>query len=380
MKMKIKKIFGTVLLLALSVLLCFAAAACGASGLSVDSTGKYSFDSVDGARYYVVEFYKSEDIENNAVKADANAVLKQTLTSEQGTTGTFDKVTTLPFGTYIPTVYAIKADKSRTDKVIGGEFIKGGELTTPEFVVQRDYKEIKISITDKILDDVYFVKEATYGYTAQIYDNEACTGTPVKEEVFGADVAYIPPTNSSKAIWFRNRSLSLELPNGTYYVKCKANGNSAALVTDSVYSDAVKVVLDGTSTDVKYVTYKFDKSAGSLARTSETALEFGNGKRQTFSNMQLVTSDWAGADGYKTADIVIDGDLYSFYGDASCDMHLKGKAGDTEGEAFTTGPRKMPIDKPDIRGVWKDNGDGTITVTMMNDFQYFVKPEDEKTT
>jgi hypothetical protein len=338
----------------------------GASGLSVNEDGEYSFAKVKNAKFYVIQFY---DAEAGVISEDASPVLKQTIKAEEGTSGTFKKVVNLPFGTYVPTVYGIMADKTNTDVVEGEQFIKGGKLSKPEIVVQRDYGSAKVSITDKCFDDIYFVTETVYSFTIEVFTDKSCSGTPIATQTFGSDVEYIDPTNSSKPIWIRNRSVDIPLEDGTYYIRCKANGNDEDAVEDSDYSEVSEISISSGETDVKYCTGTFDPKTGVLTMTSDTLLEFGNGASM-FTEFSLVND----------AETVKEGDLYTLNGDANCDMHLVGEAGATTGEAYTCGPRLMPIDKPDIRGEWKVNDDGTITVTLMDDYQYYIDEADKKTT
>lgn len=380
-----KKAIKAILLVAFAAIMCFGTfslMACSSPNVSIDKDGNYKIKAIDGAVYYVVEIYDSEDVADGAIKTDAQAVFKQTV---QETSGQFKNIN-LSFGSYTTTVYAVMSDKSKSEVFIGDEYKKGGTLTTPEFVVQRDYGEIKISITDKIFDEVYFTTETVYSFTAEIYDNAQCNGSAVASVNFGRDVEQIPPTQSDTPIWIRNRSVSVPVSNGTYYVRVKADGNAKDDVKESQWAATKSVVIDGSSTDVKYVTYRFDLTTGKAVAIGENRLEFGNGKRQKFETMIQL---FPGGDGYTdernsfTADEIIEKeDLYTlFTDDGTClDLHLLGKSGDRSGEAYTTCARPMPVDKPDIRGTWKFVDDNTIDIVLMDDFQYFVDAADEKTT
>lgn len=235
--------------------------------------------------------------------------------------------------------------------------------------MQNDNGSIKVAVTDKSFDDYYFAKEVLYSFTAEVYTDAACSGTPVQSVEFGSDAAYIDPTNSSKAIWIRNQYTEIPVENGTYYVRCKANGNADEQVQDSDWSTVTEITVDANTTDVKYCTIDFDPAAGTAVATGDNILEFGNGASM-FTDF-AVTDD---------ADTVLDGDLYTLNGAANCDLHLVGSAGDTSGKAYTCGPRLMPVDKPDIRGSWTTNADGTITITLMDDYQYYLDEADKKTT
>ncbi|MCC8100474.1 MAG: hypothetical protein LIO78_10540 [Clostridiales bacterium] len=215
---------------------------------------------------------------------------------------------------------------------------------------------------------MYFVSETVYSFTVEVYTDADCSGDPVATETFGSDAAYIEPTNSDNAVWLRNRSVSISLDDGTYYVRCKADGNSDDQVEDSEYSEVQEVTVSSTETDVNYFVATYDPETGTLASTDGSVLEFGNGS--TFSSF-TITDD---------ADTVAEDDLYTFNGEANCDMHLTGSEGETSGEAYTNGPRLMPIDKPDLRGTWELNDDGTITVKIMADYQYYVDEADKKTS
>lgn len=336
----------------------------------VDADGNYAYAEIDDADYYVVRFFKQEDINaDGSIKEGCKPVLKQTLQAGSGTTGTFKKVKKLAFGSYVPTIYGLYMDKSTTETVVGETLLIGGTLSTPEIKLQNDYGSIKVSVTDKSFDEHYFEDEKNYSFTAEVYTDASCSGTPVQTVEFGNDAEYIAPTNSSNAIWLRNRSVSIDVDDGTYYVRCKANGNAADDVQDSAWSEVSSITVSAASTEVKYVTFTFDPATGSASASNENMLEFGNGA-QMFTNFSL-TDD---------ADTVKDGDLYTLNGAANCDLHLMGTAGATSGEAYTCGPRLMPIDKPDIRGEWVTNDDGTITVTLMADYQYYLEDADRKTT
>ena len=349
-------------------------AACGSTmtsdTITVDAEGNYAYAAIGDADYYVVRFYKAEDINaDGTIKEGSKAALKQTLQAASGTTGNFKKVKKLAFGEYIPTIYGLYMDKTTTDTVVGDPLTIGGTLTAPEIVVQNDYGSLKIAVADKSFDEYYFAKEKLYSFTAEVYTDAACTGDPVQTVEFGSNAAYIDPTNSSKAIWIRNQYVEIPVEDGTYYVRCKANGNADDQVQDSAWSEVSEITARASATDVKYCTIDFDPSTGMAQATGDNILEFGNGASM-FTDF-AVTDD---------ADTVKDGDLYTLNGAANCDLHLVGAAGATEGEAYTCGPRLMPVDKPDIRGTWTTNQDGTITVTLMADYQYYVDEADKKTT
>lgn len=352
----------------------FALTACGSTmtsdTITVDADGNYAYATIDDSDYYVVRFYKEEDInEDGTIKDDVRPALKQTLQGAAGNTGNFKKVSKLAFGKYVVTYYGMNMDKSTTDVVIGDELVIGGTLSAPEIVVQNDYGNAKVAVTDKSFDDSYFNNEACYSFTAEVYDNADCTGDAVQTVTFGEDAAYIEPTNSSSAVWIRNQYTEIPLEDGTWYVRVKANGNADDQIEDSAYSEVTEVTVDQSSTDVKYCTIEFDPEAGTAVSSGDNLLEFGNGAAM-FTDFEVVTD----------ADTVNDGDLYTLNGAANCDLHLVGSDGDTEGEAYTCGPRMMPVDKPDIRGTWVTNADGTITITLMNDYQYYVDEADKKTT
>ena len=357
---------GTVMMCALS--------ACGTTmtsdTITVDADGNYAYATIDDSDYYVVRFFKEEDIkEDGTIKEDARPALKQTLQAAAGTTGNFKKVSKLAFGKYVATIYGLNMDKSTTDVVIGDELIIGGTLTAPEIVVQNDYGNAKVSVTDKSFDSYYFNSEALYSFTAEVYDNADCSGTPVQTVTFGEDAEYTEPTNSSKAIWIVNRSVEIPLDDGTWYVRCKADGNADDEIESSAYSDTVEVAVNSAATDVKYCEISFDPATGQAVSVGDNILEFGNGASM-FTEFEI-TDD---------ADTVEDGDLYTLNGAANCDLHLVGNEGDTSGEAYSCGPRLMPVDKPETKGTWKQNEDGTITVTLMNDYQYYIDEADKKTT
>lgn len=357
-----------------SALLMMNLTACGGAmtsdTITVDAEGNYAYATIGDADYYVVRFFKAEDInEDGTIKEGSKAALKQTLQAASGTTGNFKKVKKLGFGEYIPTIYGLYMDKTTTDTVMGDMLTIGGTLTAPGVVVENDYGSIKVAVTDKSFDDYYFDKEKLYSFTAEVYTDAACTGDPVQSVEFGSDAAYIEPTNSSKAVWIRNQYVEIPVDDGTYYVRCKANGNADEQVEDSAWSEATEVIVSAADTDVKYCTIDFDPAAGTAVATGDNILEFGNGASM-FTDF-AVTDD---------ADTVKDGDLYTLNGAANCDLHLVGTSGATEGEAYTCGPRLMPVDKPDIRGTWTTNADGTITVTLMADYQYYLDEADKKTT
>lgn len=371
--MQIKKIIKYLGALLLGLSFVLPLSGCGkmtSDTITVDSDGDYAYAPIEDADYYVVRFFTEDDFnEDGTVKEDARPALKQTLQAEAGTTGTFKKISKLQFGIYIPTIYGLYMDKTTTKTVVGEPLVIGGKLSAPEIIVQNDYGQAKVAITDKCFDDVYFEKEAVYGFTAEVYTNEDCSGEMVVSAEFGEDAEYIEPTNSSKAVWLRNTTTGIGLEDGTYYIRVKANGNAEAEVEDSEYSEVVSVVVDSSATDVKYCTGIFDPKTGAVTMESENLLEFGNGASM-FTEFLLTDSE----------EIVKDGDLYTFLGDANCDIHLVGSEGDTSGEAYTCGPMLMPIDKPDIRGTWVENADGTITVTFMADYQYYTNEADKKTT
>lgn len=338
--------------------------------ITVDANGNYAYAPIGDADYYVVRFFEPDDFnEDGTIKEDSKAALKQTLQAAAGTTGTFKKVKNLAFGEYIPTIYGLYMDKTTTETVIGDPLTIGGTLTTPEILVQNDYGSIKVAVTDKSFEDYYFSKETLYSFTAEVYTDAACSGTPVETVEFGSDAAYIEPTNSSKAVWIRNQYTEIPVEDGTYYVRCRANGNAEDQVEDSAWSEAVAITVDAASTQVTYCTIQFDPAAGTAVATGDNILEFGNGA-QMFTDF-AVTDD---------ANTVKEGDLYTLNGAGDCDLHLMGAAGDTSGEAYTCGPRLMPVDKPDIRGTWTTNDDGTISITMMADYQYYLDEADKKTT
>lgn len=373
MRMK-SRFLSKILAIGVGVLMMGMVSACGttmtSNTVTVDKDGNYAYATIDDSDYYVVRFFKEEDInEDGTIKEDAKPVLKQTLQAASGTTGTFKKVSKLAFGKYVVTIYGLNMDKSTTDVVIGDELVIGGTLTTPEIVVQNDYGNAKVSITDKSFDDYYFNNESSYSFTAEVYDNEKCSGTPVQTVTFGEDAEYTEPTNSSKEIWIVNRSVEIPLDNGTWYVRCKANGNEDDEVEDSSYSDAVKVTVDESKTDVKYCEISFDPTTGQAVAVGDNILEFGNGA-SSFNEFSI-TDD---------ADTVKEGDLYTLNGVANCDIHLTGNEGDTSGEAYSCGPRLMPVDKPETKGTWVLNDDGTITITLMNEYQYYIDEADKKTT
>ena len=354
-------------------LLALCLAGCGgmtSDTITVDAEGNYAYAPIGDADYYVVRFFTTEDIdEDGTIKEGSKAALKQTLQAAAGTTGTFKKVKNLAFGEYIPTIYGLYMDKTTTETVLGDPLVIGGTLTAPEILVQNDYGSIKVAVTDKSFEDCYFAKEKLYSFTAEVYTDAACTGDPVATADFGSDAAYIEPTNSSKAVWIRNQYTEIPVEGGTYYVRCRANGNADDQVEDSAWSEVTEVTADAASTQVTYCTITFDPAAGTAVSTGDNILEFGNGA-QMFTDF-AVTDD---------ANTVKEGDLYTLNGVADCDLHLMGAAGDTSGEAYTCGPRLMPVDKPDIRGTWTTNADGTITITMMADYQYYLDEADKKTT
>lgn len=370
--MKAKCLYRITTLFA-GILMSCALSGCGkmtSDTITVDAEGNFAYATIDDSDYYVVRFFNEEDMnEDGTVKEGAKAALKQTLQAGAGTTGNFKKVSKLPFGTYVVTIYGLNMDKSTTETVIGDKLVIGGTLSTPEIVVQNDYGKAKISVTDKSFDDKYFNKEALYSFCAEVYDNASCSGTPEITEEFGEDAAYIDPTNSSKPIWIRNRSVDIPLEDGTWYIRCKANGNSEEQVEDSEYSEVVEITIDEKSTDVKYCTIEFDPSTGQAVAEGENLLEFGNGAS--------LFTEFAVTDDMET---VKEGDLYTLNGAANCDLHLTGNNGDQSGEAYTCGPRLMPVDKPDIRGTWEKNENGIITVILMDEYQYYVDEADKKTT
>lgn len=338
--------------------------------IKVNSNGNYAYATINDADYYVVRFYTKDDFnEDNTIKEDARPALKQTIQAASGTTGTFKKVSKLKFGTYIPTIYGLYMDKTTTESVVGDSFVIGGKLTTPEIVVQNDYGKAKVAITDKCFDKTYFKSEAVYGFTAEVYTTKDCSGNMVASADFGDDAQYIEPTNSSNPIWLRNTTTEIELEDGTYYIRVKANGNSKEDVKDSEYSEVASVTINSSDAEVKYCSGTYDPTLGVLTMEEKNLLEFGNGAAM-FTEFTPT----------KDADIVKEGDLYTLIGAANCDMHLIGSEGDTSGEAYTLGPLLMPIDKPDIRGTWVKNDDGTITVTFMADYQYYTDEADKKTT
>lgn len=369
-----RKLLSKLLLTALCLLVAVTFFACGATmtsdTMTVDANGNYAFATIGEADYYVVRFFKEEDIVNGQVAEDVRPALKQTLQAAAGNTGTFKKIGKLSFGTYYPTVYGLYMDKTTTETVVGDKLVIGGTLSAPGIVVQNDYGQVKVNITDKSFDDCYFSSQALYSFTAEVFNNAECSGAPVGSATFGEDAAYIDPTNSSKPVWIRNRSVTIPVTGeGTYYVRCKANGNSDKLVEDSPWCEVVQVAVQPAATDVKYCVGTFDPATRAVTMTSEELLEFGNGA--------AMFTEFAVANDPET---VKEGDLYTFNGAANCDLHLMGAAGDTSGEAYTCGPRLMPIDKPDIRGEWVTNADGTITVTLMGDYQYYLEETDKKTT
>lgn len=338
--------------------------------ITVKENGDYAFAAIGESDYYVVRFFKEEDVNaDGTIKEDVRPVLKQTLQAAAGTSGNFKKISKLAFGSYYPTIYGLNMDKSTTETVVGDKLVIGGTLSAPQIVVQNDYGKIKVAITDKSFDEFYFNKEALYSFTVQVFDNEKCSGSPVAEQVFGQDAEYIAPTNSSKAVWIRNQYTEVEVADGNYYVRVKANGSAEAQVKDSAWTEAVAVTSNSAETEVKYVTGTFDPKAGSCIMDETNLLEFGNGAAM-FTSFEI-TDD---------PETVKEGDLYTLNGPANCDLHIMGNVGDTEGEIYTCGPRLMPIDKPDIRGTWKLNDDGTISVTFMADYQYYIDEADKKTT
>ena len=361
-------------LAAVCLLMALAFSGCGSAmssdTITVDANGNYAFAAIGDSGYYVVRFFREEDIVDGQIVEGARPALKQTLQAAAGNAGTFKKIGKLSFGTYYPTIYGLYMDKTTTETVVGDKLVIGGTLSVPGIVVQNDYGQVKVNITDKSFDDYYFGSQTLYSFTVQVFDSPDCSGDPVGSADFDSDAAYIDPTNSSKAIWIRNRSVTIPVDgDGTYYVRCKANGNSGALVEDSPWCEAVQVAVRSAATDVKYCVGTFDPAAGTVTMTSEAMLEFGNSAAM-FTEFAL--TDDAGT--------VKEGDLYTFNGPANCDLHLMGSAGATSGEAYTCGPRLMPVDKPDIRGEWEANADGTITVTLMGDYQYYLDEADKKTT
>lgn len=363
-KKKIRYSVLTAALLVLAFLLMFITA-CGGEQtetITVDNTGAYSFASIKDAQRYIVEFYNAEDITDGKINEGASYVVRQSVSASAGTSGTFEKVKSMAWGEYVPAVYAILSDNSKSDMLVGEAFIIGGTLTAPKVVLQRDYDQIKVAICDVSLIS-YFATEAVYGYTAEVFTTSDYSGTPVKTAVFGEDASIIPGTQTTTGFWYRNQYTNIKMDNGKYYVRCKANGKSAALVEDSAYTNLGEITVDGTSSDVSWATATFAKESG---MTLSPAIPVGNGS--SISSFSLMAT--------------ADGDAYTYNGAGpTTHMHLVGNASATGGEVYISPlAQQMPVDKPDHRGTWTDNGDGTITVRIMVDYQYYTDEADRRGT
>lgn len=248
------------LVFALWICICTALVGCSGGNLkaptefTIDTTGAYSFKCNSKPDMFRIDIYKASDVSNGTIAEGAKVVCKANIPGSKGTVnGTIPAVSRLPYGKYTAAVYSVPksgSSESETTAVLSETFVRGGSLSTPSFTVT---KIEGWGATIKLANDSvqnYLEKEGSYGYTYQLFSDKSCT-QQISEGTFGTDIQPNPKQVAGPPNPYIGQSIDFTVEQGTtgvpvsYWVKVKATGNPDINVTDSDWSEAVQVDIDG---------------------------------------------------------------------------------------------------------------------------------------
>ncbi len=253
---KIKRAVTAALAFAMALVL----TACGGSlsGLSVSLDGAYSFQG-DGSSSYRIEIYDASQLSGDTIPQGVyplvrynvdggSGQLSGTVTVRDSAAGVdIALADSLPFGSFVPYVVSLKDGKT-VSSAAGGAFTKSGALTAPEISAAKatDSKggnwAVKVTLATAGLDN-YRTKQALSSYVIEVYDNQACTGTPVASTTLDA-VSY-------EMGGYSNNTWTVDVPEGTqgvaftYFVRAMANANDGVGAQASGWCEPVSVDVDG---------------------------------------------------------------------------------------------------------------------------------------
>ncbi|GKU24199.1 hypothetical protein [Clostridium folliculivorans] len=255
--MKKKSFSWYLLILALCIGVLTTFSGCGSGPLNapkdftIDSNGAFSFKGVSGANMYRIDVYLTKYISNGTISKDAQIACTANVAQSKGTVkGTASSVKALPYGNYTAVISSVPksgSKRTKSEAVFSSAFTRSGSLSVPAISVTKNNWGATIKLTDDACKN-YLEKEGAYSFKYQVFSDEACTKM-VTEGTFGKDITHNPNAVAGpNAINYNNASVDFAVAEGqaaSYWVKCMAVGNTELKVTDSEWSKAVKVDIDG---------------------------------------------------------------------------------------------------------------------------------------
>lgn len=321
--------------------------ACGAdAAISVDANGKYSYQEIEGAARYVIEIYRSDDVdlESGTIHDEAKYVIRKSFSPSMKRSGSSTSFAAVPFGKYVPVVYGIHSDrKTTTDMFFGEEYTVGGTLSRPEVMVTNKGLGAVVRIKQNSMK-TYTTNEAIYSFTTEVYSDSECKNL-VTEVTFGekAEAA------NNSFYRFHTGEFTVDKA-GIYYVRTKANGKQEDLVEDSQWGDVVEIELQENVDDTYSIDMTLSKEADGYD-FSDVSLDFVYDLmwHKEFGNVQM---NEAG-----------DGEFLKFTCTSTGMMaettvfHLL-----EDGTLYIDGPSQIPVDLSCYTGTWSETADGSLEI------------------
>ena len=227
-----------------------------------DGDGNYSFTAAKSASRYVIEvFAEDEAPEDNVITANMFPDVQMGITggSDDVKAGTVEDMGAIPYGDYIAYIVAYGSD-GNTETAYTETFRRAGKLPTPEVTAERNGWGCTVELSSDSVSS-YQNTAAIYGFTANLYSDEACTQLVGSAE-FGNEITQNPDSqpgpNADKylgdtAEFTIEPVTDASLLGGdgflvtpvVYYVQVVANGNDADEVESSDASAVVSVEING---------------------------------------------------------------------------------------------------------------------------------------
>lgn len=248
------------LILALVVVLAIASlsfilTACGEDDakFTISEAGKYSFGQVSGADKYVLEVYKTGDLNNGAIPEGATAVMTQ---ETKATSGTASCLTSQPWNDYTVFLFSVEGSTRTQQGNVQVFWGKGGTLSAP--TLSASANEWKTTITVNV--STHYTKEMLTSYELEVYKEEACT-----TKLASTTLSDITVTAGQRGYTYTGNTYVFNVPEADipddseltdgklpagselkYYAKVKANGSSAGDIKESAWSAVLTMSINGS--------------------------------------------------------------------------------------------------------------------------------------
>lgn len=231
------------------------------TGFTMSSDGSYSFTGSKAASRYEIWVFSSQyaPADDKPTTTDVPDVMQVVAASDStALSGTVDGMSNVPFGLYKAYVCAYNKDGEATDFTPSGEFRLGGDLPVPTIKAERNYWGCIVTVSD-IADRQK--TSGIYGFEAEIYSDEACTQL-VDSAKFGYEITSNPDAGfGPDANQYNGNTCEFAVPEVTdpallgedgfllepitYYVRCKALGDTEAEAVESDWCEPVSVEING---------------------------------------------------------------------------------------------------------------------------------------